>query len=102
MLVRLHGELDVETSPLLRSALAPLLHRRIELDLANVTFIDSSGVNVLMAHNRHCQLAGGQSTVIPPGRGLVTRVVDASIDTHEASRGHGRPNCSAPDFPCPW
>ncbi|QCX74175.1 Putative anti-sigma factor antagonist [Streptomyces sp. YIM 121038] len=63
-LVRVHGDLDIASAPSLRAALAPLLHRRVELDLTDVAFIDSSGINALAAHHRHCRDAGGRITVI--------------------------------------
>ncbi|MFD7336661.1 STAS domain-containing protein [Streptomyces violascens] len=73
VLVRVHGELDLDTAPALRAALAPLLHRRVELDLTEVEFIDSSGLNVLLSHHRQCELAGGHATVINASR-VVQRV----------------------------
>jgi anti-sigma B factor antagonist len=45
------GEIDVATSPLLRAELATLLEQRpesITVDLAAVSFIDSSGLGVLV------------------------------------------------------
>ena len=45
------GEIDVATSPLLRAELAGLLARnpdRVTLDFAEVSFIDSSGLGVLV------------------------------------------------------
>ncbi|QDQ09313.1 STAS domain-containing protein [Streptomyces spectabilis] len=69
-LVRVHGDLDIASAPSLRAALAPLLHRRVELDLTDVAFIDSSGINALTAHHRHCGLAGGRITVIESSRSV--------------------------------
>lgn len=63
-LVRVCGDLDIESAPSLRALLVPLLPRRVEMDLTDVTFIDSSGVNVLLSHHRHCREAGGRLTVI--------------------------------------
>lgn len=64
VLVRVQGDLDIETAPKLRAALTPLLHRRVELDLSEVRFIDSSGITVLLVHQRHARLVGGRSRVI--------------------------------------
>ncbi|WP_438295872.1 STAS domain-containing protein [Streptomyces sp. HUAS TT7] len=64
VLVQVHGELDVDSAPTLRAALAPWLHRRVELDLTGVTFLDSSGLNALLAHQRHSIQAGGHMVVI--------------------------------------
>ncbi|WJV50554.1 STAS domain-containing protein [Streptomyces flavofungini] len=73
-LVRVRGDLDVASVPVLRAALAPLLHRQIELDLTEVSFIDSSGINALLAHLRHCRLAGGDMTV-PHASAIVWRLL---------------------------
>jgi anti-anti-sigma factor len=79
-LVRVHGDLDVESAPILRAALAPLLHRPVELDLTEVRFIDSSGITALLVHLRHCQLAGGSMTM-PHASSLVRRVLQmAGVD----------------------
>jgi len=48
-LLRLSGELDVESARTLTSALEPLTRRggTIRIDVADLTFIDSNGLNVL-------------------------------------------------------
>jgi anti-sigma B factor antagonist len=46
--LRLAGELDMATAPLLKSALAGLPSEGpVSLDLSELTFLDSSGLNVL-------------------------------------------------------
>jgi anti-anti-sigma factor len=42
-----HGELDVATAPQLEAALLPHVAPELVLDLAGVTFIDSSGMTLL-------------------------------------------------------
>ncbi|REE95922.1 anti-anti-sigma factor [Thermomonospora umbrina] len=64
VVVRAVGELDLATAPLLRGHLARVLltHRRprVVLDLADLTFCDSSGLSVLIeAHKRLRAAAGG-------------------------------------------
>jgi anti-sigma B factor antagonist len=49
--LRIEGEIDVATAPLLRESLLALVDggaRRINLDLAAVGFVDSSGLGVLV------------------------------------------------------
>ena len=49
--VRVGGELDMDTSPQLHDFLQEVIDRgatRVVLDLADVTFMDSSGLGVLM------------------------------------------------------
>ncbi|MFC8125638.1 STAS domain-containing protein [Streptomyces sp. NPDC057302] len=74
VLVRVRGELDLDSAPSLTSLLAPLLTRTIEVDLADVTFIDSSGVNVLLSHQDQCRAVGGCFVVIQPSS-VVRRVL---------------------------
>ncbi|MFD4479136.1 STAS domain-containing protein [Streptomyces sp. NPDC058471] len=70
VLVRVSGDLDIESAPTLRTALEPLLTRSVELDLANVTFIDSSGVNELLSHHERCRAADGRLVVLHPSRAV--------------------------------
>ncbi|GAA2436516.1 hypothetical protein GCM10010388_26170 [Streptomyces mauvecolor] len=50
------------------------------MDLAEVGFIDSSGINALLVHLRHCQLVGGGMTV-PHTPSLVRRALKvAGVD----------------------
>lgn len=59
VLVRVSGEVDLRGAPMLRDALAPLATRHIELDLSEVTFLDSSGLNEILSHYQHCRHSGG-------------------------------------------
>ena len=54
-LVRLAGELDVVGAPTLAGALEPLTRRggTIRIDLAELTFIDSTGVGALCCAAQH-------------------------------------------------
>jgi anti-sigma B factor antagonist len=62
------GEIDVATSPMLRSELTSVLAQHPEeltLDLRGVTFVDSSGLGVLVgALKRLRESGGGQFTVV--------------------------------------
>jgi anti-sigma B factor antagonist len=49
--IGVRGEIDLETAPLLRKALQPVLEDRagaVVVDLSEVTFMDSTGVHVLV------------------------------------------------------
>ncbi len=49
--VSLHGEIDLETAPLLRETLLPVLEHQsgpVVVDLSEVAFMDSTGVHVLV------------------------------------------------------
>ena len=49
--LRLDGEIDIDTAPLVEDALSPALDprcTRLVMDLADVSFMDSSGLRVLV------------------------------------------------------
>lgn len=55
LVVAVHGELDIATSPLLDEALTRARRTdaaRILIDLSGVSFIDSTGLHVLINHAR--------------------------------------------------
>jgi anti-anti-sigma factor len=57
----LSGELDVSTTPSLDARLrATDAGGVVTLDLAGLTFIDSSGLRVLIAHHQRFESAGGR------------------------------------------
>lgn len=69
-IVVVEGEIDVATSPRLRKELTSLMERgarRIILDLGAMTFIDSSGLGVLVGALRRLREQGGDAIVL---RGL--------------------------------
>ncbi|MGW0117571.1 STAS domain-containing protein [Streptomyces sp. NPDC003327] len=80
--LRISGELDLVTSPLIRrrvhDAVACGRHDLV-LDLSGVLFCDSSGVGVLIAARRLMRSCGGRLRLILPeaGDGHVGRVLAA-------------------------
>ncbi|WP_338692838.1 STAS domain-containing protein [Streptomyces sp. Q6] len=77
VLVRVRGELDLATAPHLEQALDPLRERPCELDLAEVGFADSTGVNLLLRLQRRAAAAGGSIRVLAVS-GPVRRILDLS------------------------
>lgn len=67
-IIRLCGEVDLSTVPTLRRALATTfsLGRHAIVDLANVTYIDSSGFRELLAHHRIYQKSDRLMVVVNP------------------------------------
>jgi anti-sigma B factor antagonist len=68
---RLSGDLDIVTSEDVKRELAQLLDdgaHTLALDLADVGFVDSSGLGVLVALHRHAEATGGRFVVrsVPP------------------------------------
>ena len=65
--VEIHGEIDIFSAPGLRDELLRVIRRhgpQLALDLADVTFIDCAGVNVLLATRRRAGLEDGSVDVI--------------------------------------
>lgn len=62
--IALVGELDVATSDLLDTRLAAIdASRTVELDLAGISFLDSSALRVLIAHHQRLGDGGGRLTL---------------------------------------
>ena len=82
--LRLDGELDLATAPLLEEALVDLgSERDVHLDLALLTFLDSSGVHVIVALAR--SLDGSRSVVLVNPSTAVRRCLEITgIDKHPA------------------
>jgi anti-sigma B factor antagonist len=62
-LLMVDGLIDSHTVTVLESALGELApHTNVAVDLSKVSFVDSSGLRVLVqAHNRHAESGGGFS-----------------------------------------
>jgi anti-sigma B factor antagonist len=63
-LVRVRGELDLSTSSRIETDLLRLIHeglgRKLYLDLAELTFLDSTGLRALWRTRQHAQAANAQ------------------------------------------
>lgn len=69
LIVKLEGELDLETSPLFRQVVDDQLNhydsiRHLILDLKQVRFIDSSGLGVILGRFRRLSQSGGRLSAI--------------------------------------
>jgi anti-anti-sigma factor len=92
VLVRVWGELDLATVPQLAAILHPLRHRPCELDLAQVPFMDSTGLTALLTHHHCAQSAGGSLRVVdftPAIGGLLALTGTSAILL--AAPGHATP-----------
>lgn len=73
-----HGEIDMTTVDTLSQTLATVLRQEhpihIDVNLADVTFMDSSGINALMACRAVAEPAGCRITISHP-RPMVHRVL---------------------------
>ncbi len=80
VVVRASGEVDIQTSPVLGDHLQQVLNDGAEsvvVDLAGVTFLDSTGLSVLVAGLKRCQEAGGTLRVVAP-RPHVRRIFEVT------------------------
>ena len=73
--LRLVGELDIATGPALRAALDEMDGNDIVLDCSGLTFIDCSGLRVLVETHHRCATDGFNLTVRAPSRCL-TRLLE--------------------------
>lgn len=69
-LLRVGGELDAATAPVLdealRRATAEGARERVVLDFADLTFVDSAGLSVLVAAHKRLQREGTEFVVAAP------------------------------------
>lgn len=68
-LVTLSGELDASTATLLYDQLSDLEVEDVQhvvLDLAKVTFMDSTGLSVIVTEHKRMQHSGGSLTIFAP------------------------------------
>ncbi len=67
-LVRVHGDLDLESAPELTGLLKTLLGPHpVVVDLADVEFMDSSGLGVLVGAHKESIAHGGTLVIVGPG-----------------------------------
>ncbi len=81
VVVRMVGELDASTGPVLRRALRDLIEEQgnlfVRLDLADVSFIDRTGLSVLVGGLRSLREKGGELTLTNVGRSAL-RVLEVT------------------------
>jgi anti-sigma B factor antagonist len=69
LVVRVAGEVDIQTSPVLDEQLQRVTADgapSVVVDLSDVTFLDSTGLSVLIAGLKRCQEAGGTMRLASP------------------------------------
>lgn len=70
------GELDLFSAPILRERVAALpASRSVALDLSGVSFVDSSGLSVVIGANKHVQASGGRFALVAPVGAPLTRLL---------------------------
>jgi anti-sigma B factor antagonist len=88
--VAVGGEIDMDTRPMLEDLLNEVVDagaRHVVLDLAGVTFVDSTGLNLLVMSLKRLRNAGGRlclARVQKPVRNvLVLSAVDMVLDVYD-------------------
>ena len=72
--ITLRGHLDAETAPRLHQQFTELSHlgiTRIDVDLANLDFMDSSGLSVLVAEHKRTRNDGGGLVIMSQNRRVI-------------------------------
>jgi anti-sigma B factor antagonist len=78
--LRVSGEIDLHTAPSLRDAALAALRKHgatLRIDLREVPFMDSTGLEVLLATRRRAELEGGSLTLLGPTP-AVRRVIEVT------------------------
>ncbi|MFI0960174.1 STAS domain-containing protein [Streptomyces sp. NPDC021080] len=104
VLITLAGEIDLESAPLVRTALARCLSdgiRTIDIDLAPVTFCDCTGLNVFLHAAQQTTEAGGTLRLHhpPPTLDLILRLTGSGFLLPDVPLGHPSPPLG--DVPAP-
>jgi anti-sigma B factor antagonist len=76
-IVSVAGEVDMSTAPQLNATLAVLTGPRLMVDLAAVTFMDSSGLHSLLDARNRLQGEGGELVLALSGNEVVQTLLDA-------------------------
>jgi anti-sigma B factor antagonist len=64
MMVRLHGEVDIATTPMLADRLNQMNGDDIVVDLAGLTFLDASGLGALADAGKRAERRGNRLEII--------------------------------------
>jgi anti-sigma B factor antagonist len=74
---KLNGEVDAHTAPMLATAMAELPTGVVTVDMQEVSFMDSSGLRVLMEATTRAREGGGDLVVARPSQ-PVSRLIEIS------------------------
>ena len=81
-IVRLEGELDLHVSPELSATLQPIIAKcpvRLVIDLSNVSYIDSSGLAVLIRAVQDVETYGGRLMIAGAKENVNTIIEGAGL-----------------------
>jgi anti-sigma B factor antagonist len=79
----LTGEIDAHTADGLREALLPTPHTGdLRVDFSEVTFVDSSGLRVVLEVHQTFDRAGGRLVLVDPSRPVIRLIELAGLASH--------------------
>jgi anti-sigma B factor antagonist len=78
----LSGEVDAHTAPALAATMSQLPAGTVTIDVAEVSFMDSSGLRVLMDVTTRARGAGGDLVVLRPTAAIVRLVEISGLADH--------------------
>jgi anti-sigma B factor antagonist len=84
IVVRLRGELDMATAPRLGAVLNDVLDGKpssVELDLTTLSFVDSTGIRVLIAANRRAGVQSCDFVLRHPTRSVLKALKLTRVDS---------------------
>ena len=79
--ISLHGELDLANAARVREALVEVAGSTVVVDLADLSFLDSSGIAALLGARKRI-LAAGHEIEMRGAQGMVRRVLELTGLTH--------------------
>lgn len=79
--VRVSGELDMATCSLVEEAISSAVPSRVIVDLTGCTFLDSSGVSVLVAAYREAAANGGDVELVAADPNIVRVLEITNVNT---------------------
>ncbi|MDH6554215.1 anti-anti-sigma factor [Streptomyces sp. SAI-133] len=81
-ILTLAGEIDYDTCGTLRQALTiPVPQPPVVIDLRRVTFMDSTGINILIAAHHNATAAGGWLRLAAPTNSVMRTIQIVGLDT---------------------
>jgi anti-anti-sigma factor len=81
--LRLSGEIDMCTAGIVREAAFAAIHQHhadVHIDMSAVTFMDSTGMHILLATRQRAESAGGRLHLVDPTERVMRVLVLTGVD----------------------
>lgn len=84
--ITVSGELDIATVPYLRTVIDPAVRRgpvpSVILDISDLTFMDSTGLGLILACHQAAEERGGRLVIVNPARQVHRLLAATKVDAH--------------------